>query len=118
MATRQVITILTNGGVSGLQVKPGRGLDISKMGRAKITRASEILWNEEQQCWYVDVLQNTGKGPLTIDKWHAEGLDGPPKGYVGASNGVMLFGDYENAVAAEIAYLDAMRKDGRFDEAA
>src|SRR5690348_14907193 len=66
---KQIITITVEGTMQGLQVKPGQGLDLRQFGDAKIVRASEIAWDEEHQAWFVDVLQEAGRGPITFAKF-------------------------------------------------
>lgn len=129
MVNRQVITIGKEGSVSGLQRKPGQGLNLQTMGKAKTTRASEILWDEDEQKWYVDVLQEAGKGPVTRDKLMAVMTETqindmvneyrPVGGFLGlvanmdGSDPRWMTGDYDAAVKVEIAYLDALRLKGQ-----
>lgn len=113
---KQVITIEQDGSISGLQRKPGQGMDLRQFGKAQIVRASEIVWDEAVQHWFVDVLQEAGKGPLTTTKWREAGLPAFP---VGANCGLeagstYYFKEYDEAVAAEIAYLDALRLTGKY----
>lgn len=115
---RQVISIAPTGVVSGLQRKPGQGLDLRVLGKADIKRASLIEWDEEAQAWFIDVLQEAGKGRVSYRQWIAEVGTTEPEGLIGAANYLddspMLFGEYDDAVKAEIAYLDALRLRGRF----
>lgn len=122
---KQVITIDKAGVMSGLQRKPGQGIDLRQFGKADIKRASLIEWNEHEQAWYIDVLQEAGRGIVTMAKWIEAGLtmrqlveldfiDGmfgnaPPR-----QTDTILFPEYDDAVKAEIAYLDALRLAGRF----
>lgn len=115
---RQVITIGPNGEVSGLQRKPGQGLNLQKFGQAKTTRASEIVWHEGEQQWYVDVLQEAGKGILTPKKWQDLGLrfELVACEFVtgdGFNTEPMTFKEYDEAVNAEVMYLDALRLQGQ-----
>ena len=125
--TRQVITVRADGSLQGLQHKPGKGLDLRQFGTARIERASEVLWHEESQSWVVEFRSGVLKGE-TLDQGHlmAAGIDGdqPPfkvKGIawtafersVGEGDqGVLLFEDYDQGVAAEIAVLDGLRLNG------
>ncbi len=52
----QVITITPSGEMQSLQRKRGRGVDVRQFGHAAIERASEITWNEPQQCWHGRLL--------------------------------------------------------------
>ena len=60
----QVITVHSDGKISGLQVKKGRGLDLRSFGPAKIVRASEIVWDEDNQAWAVEIMDAPGPGGL------------------------------------------------------
>lgn len=120
---RQVITIQPDGTVSGLQVKPGKGVNLQSLGKAKTVRASEIAWDEDAQFWYVDVLQTPGKGPVTLNKFMDAFIPGttPPLGDLAPSaqnitdsNAPIYFSEYPDAVEVEIAYLDALRLRGEF----
>lgn len=127
MVSQQVITFSPDGTISGLQVKPGRGVDLSTMGKAKIVRASEIVWDEDKQAWTI-VIQDApgldyfkgiavttsmackaGINQLLIDYWMAE------KAVIPHPDGVdepLWFASYDDAVKFEIAYLDAWRLKG------
>jgi hypothetical protein len=131
MSHRQVITITAEGTMQGLQVKPGQGLDLRQFGECKIVRASEIVFSEQHQKWYIDVLQEAGHGPVLImalAKVIADEDNTPiddeldfqaPEGWGVAENtegalpeGTLLFNDYNDAVRVEILYLDSLRKQG------
>lgn len=138
--TKQVITITPDGELSGLQVKKGRGLDLKALGHAEIERASEITWDEAAQCWRVHVLNevacqwmmnNTGgrdrpylRGGVTLthnQRFMATGDVELPSGALsnmragGKHDGDWLgFVDYDDAVAAEIEFLNALRTRGIF----
>ena len=102
---RQVITIGTGGGISGLQVKPGKGLDLRQFGRAVIKRASEIVWDEQQQKWFVKIL--TGRYGGKVLFWsmlHRAGFSESRK------LAPAYFTDYDDAVKAEIAFLNHVRQ--------
>lgn len=114
--TRQVITIGHGGSLSGLQVKPGKGLDLRQFGKAKIERVSEILWDEEAQKWYVQIIAGPLKGEvLTAPLWD-EGVAKPtPSGSTVTRTDYRLdFDDYDFAVRAEIEVLDAFRLKGTY----
>ncbi len=127
---QQVITVAPDGTMSGLQRKRGRGVDLRKFGHATIERASEIAWNEDQQAWTVHVLNRAAVrwmthtmgrehlgATLTGDNWYYamyELSPRPPKGSVKLPEGWLAFEDYDDAVAAEVAFLDALRLRGIF----
>lgn len=124
---KQVITIDKAGVMSGLQRKPGQGLDLRQFGKADIKRASLIEWSEKHQAWFIDVLQDAGRGLLTADRFHVA-TDGSrtkcathdhlstvcPSGWREDETGLLLFSEYDEAVKIEIEYLDALRLAGRF----
>lgn len=122
---RQVITIAACGAVSGLQRKPGQGLDLTTLGKAEVRRASEILWDEDHQAWYVQPLGGDCDSPLltqavtgcsfqialglAISDYAGAIQELAPSGFTTAADGRMLFRSYDEAVRVEIAYLDALR---------
>jgi hypothetical protein len=127
---KQVVTIHPDGTISGLQVKPGRGLDLTTFGHADVRRASDIRWHEEGQAWYVQPLGGTQKTrlltePITVRSYRTavdltagevmEALcDMAPAGVTidPGEDGVLLFKSYDEAVKVEIAYLDGLRLKG------
>lgn len=119
---QQVITISAAGVMSGLQVKPGRGVNLQTFGRAKTTRASEIVWDEEAQRWRIDALVQpvidwAGGSTVTPAYFHRAGCDAKTFACeFETGKGFFLkplhFRDYDEAVRAEIAYLDALRLRG------
>lgn len=108
---RQVITVHADGSISGLQRKPGDGLDLRQFGRADIRRASEILWNADAQAWTVVVLQEDQEAfSLTANRlYEVSGFRELPTAVVDSATGVLLFEEYAAAVDAEVFYLDSAR---------
>ena len=86
---KQVISIAPDGAISSLRRKDG--LDLRQFGNVEIQRVSDIKWNNEAQIWYIEIIA------------------GPRKGHRLSS-----FIEYEEAVEAEIYYLDDLRKRGVF----
>lgn len=126
MVSRQVVTIHTDGSVSGLQRKPGQGFDLRCLGKATITRASEIVWSEDHQMWYVVPVGEKFTDMLSwrkaFDSAAASlaGLERLPAGCqyvrVAAENvvaDVVMAKEYDDAVAFEIAVLDGLRLKGK-----
>lgn len=115
---RQVLTISPDGSIAGLQVKPGRGFDLRGMGRAHITRASEVLFDENNQMWYVEVREGRHAGRIIDDEMVASAFawKGLPatraSATVSGTRNVVLCFDYDDAVALEIAVLDGLRERG------
>ncbi len=119
----QVVTITPDGGVSGLQRKRGRGLDLKAMGHAEVERVSEVSWDTIRQRWYVVVHGPMTGEVLRYDLIRVCGLDfsdvtGRNKFFEGSTiatgSGWYLFEDYDDAVAAEVRFLDALRVTGVF----
>lgn len=119
---QQVITVQPDGTMSGLQRKNGQGLDLRKFGHAKIERVSEISWSENHQRWTIKVLGSRSfSGVLTAQCFHAAGVEVPETAcaedvgvFSDAPCELLLFEDYDDAVKAEVAYLDALRVRGTF----
>lgn len=116
----QIITIKPDGTIEGLQRKKGEGVDLRKLGHAKIRRASEIVWEEDEQMWFIRVL--TPDQYPTVVLWaEMREADIPVlpdriEDCVEVSatdgsfiNGIPYFAEYDDAVKAEIAYLDYCR---------
>lgn len=128
VSARQVITVDAAGVISGLQVKKGRGVDLRSLGKATIVRASEIEWDEGKQAWQVVIRDAPGmeaiKGvAVTYRMAEVAGVDKLARDMMleDRMNAVtesvdlpLTFPDYEDAVAFEIAFLDAHRLAGRF----
>lgn len=133
---RQVITIAPDGSMSGLQRKPGQGIDLRQFGKADIKRASLIEWDEDAQMWFIDVLQDAGKGKVNLAKIKAafevddQGAINKVAEITGRDTAhtrsayfdcpsddehiLFVFDDYDDAVKVEVAYLDALRLRGEF----
>ena len=105
---KQVLTVAPGGALSGLQRRRGDGLDLTRMGRARVERASLVEWEEMMQGWTITPLVGPTRGVvLTIDEFaRAHGA----RRVAGGS--ALVFSDYETAVAAEVQYLDALRLRG------
>jgi hypothetical protein len=131
VAAKQVITVHPDGAVSGLLHKKGQGMDIRTLGgKASVERASEVLWSETEQAWYVEFRKGAGAAwagrvldehavlaagrseqdppfPFARRAWKAFARD-----WTAGDYGVYLFAEYEDGVKAEIAILDALRLRG------
>jgi hypothetical protein len=116
--SKQLITIAPDGSISGLQMKRGRGLDLRVLGPAAIVRSTEIEWDEGHQKWFVRFLQGKREHTvLVVDDLRTYNLPAHVEtvGRAKLAGGWMwdyalLFADYEDAVAAEVAVIQAMRK--------
>jgi hypothetical protein len=114
-AKKQVVTISPDGAVSSLQRK-GDGLDLRDLGKVEIQRVSDIQWNNLYQLWFIKIISGPAKGTaLTWNVWKEAGfLELPPKSRLIPRIGLLAFKEYEDAVKAEIIFLDALRKQGVF----
>ncbi len=118
----QVITIGPTGVMAGLQHKPGKGVDLRQFGKASITRASSIEWDEDAQRWTVLPLSGPTKDQsLTVSHvlQYARAmisdmtdLGGSGPQWTVSPVDVLLFEDYDDAVSVEIAYFNALRLSG------
>lgn len=117
--TNQVVTIHSNGSLSGLERK--KGFDLKSLGKAKKERVSEIVWDEDTQKWYVEFKKLHLSSTLTESLYSAarhyfftnnlaEHFIDPDLDYsaVGGSN-LIYFENYDEAVKAEIMVLDYLR---------
>jgi hypothetical protein len=130
---QQIITISADGTVSGLQRKPGQGIDLRQLGHADIKRASLIEWDEAAQAWFVDVLQDAGKGRVTrsalrtvfsdyeigelVERYrptHPSGWMAYVADMTGNDDPTLMSDDYDAMVKVEVAFLDALRIKGEF----
>ena len=105
-----------DGNMSGLQVKPGKGVDLRQFGRADIKRASDITWDEDAQAWTVVCKVGKYAGhAMTNREYHtackAMGnefdchLIGQPEHDAAPAQ----FDDYDEAVTGEIDWLNHIR---------
>ena len=115
---QQIITITPDGGISGLQRKKGKGLDLRQFGHAEIERVSEITWNEDRQRWQVYIINGPFTGTLLSQDHLIEyGVDLGERVWgndIDDPSWPLMFDDYDDAVAAEVAFLDALRVRGIF----
>lgn len=104
--------------MSGLQHKKGKGLDLRQFGRAQIERASHIIWEEATQLWLVEVLTGPYAGQTLTRKLWMLGVGSETVAHLAVpeagDDSPLGFDDYEEAVQAEVAFLDALRLQGAF----
>lgn len=118
---KQVVSIATDGTISTLQHKGGKGLDLRTLGVVDIQRASEVRWNEDEQAWYVVFCIGAGNYAnwvlstyfLLSDENYDDLFQVDTLSFrVHDISGILLFREYEDAVVAEIAVLDRLRLRG------
>jgi hypothetical protein len=127
---KQVISVSPTGDLTGLQHKPGQGVDLIALsadggGKADVVRASEVLWNKDAQKWTVQFKEGAGSYAgryLDIElvmecmNFRLSTLDEPWVGSCPLSSWpsrIFLFPDYDSAIKAEIAVLNALRLGGK-----
>ena len=106
---KQVITISPDGNMSSLHHKK-HGLDLGYFGNIEVERVSEIKWNSSFQQWYVEIINGPAKGTiLSKREWR-----NPTGNGIQFDDEIITFGKYEDAVEAEVLYLNKLRKKGVF----
>lgn len=117
---KQVITIGPDGSIKGLQHKRGKGLDLRQFGRASIKRETIIQWDDVRQAWFI-LWKDDDETEAWRDAQFVEaGIEQAQLIEWGAfvvteDNGIVWFRDYEDAVLAEVAVIQALQVSGRFD---
>lgn len=106
MVTSQKIFINIDGSVEGLQMKKNKGIDLREFGKAKIERASEILFNEDTQKWYIEILVGAFEGLILTKNVFSEFCHHIN---VSTSEHILYFDDYDTAVAHEVEFLNSVR---------
>lgn len=116
----QVITVTASGVLEGLQRKPGQGLDLRVFGKARIERASEIVWDEPSQKWAIKALCLPWAVPYVCYARYAEatGRERPDVPHALGTCGLLLFDEYEDAVRVEVEVLDGLRAKGLLNRGA
>lgn len=106
----QVITIHQDGAVSGLQMKPGKGLSLKDLkGKARIDRVSLVEWDVDEQKWYVVFLKGPFKGERLTDNHFARaGLS------TGGTDEPLYFNEYEEGVDAEVRVIQGLMVAGHW----
>jgi hypothetical protein len=110
---RQVITIGPLGEIFGMDHKK-KGLRLQQFGKAQVQRVTLIEWSETQQRWFIQwagsrelwkshTFESSGVDPakfngVRCEQQVAEGVEP-----------LILFVDYEDAVAAEVAVIQALQ---------
>jgi hypothetical protein len=121
----QVITIRPDGGIFGLQHKRGQGLDLRKLGHAEVRRETLIEWETDRQAWFIKWTEpardEDGQAVWDSDTFHAAkvnhrdftGFVHPFPSPDSYPEWCVFFNDYEDAVAAEVAVIQALQVRGR-----
>ncbi len=115
-----LVTVNRLGGMLALFAKPGKGVDLRKFGPATMQRVSEITLEPGTQKFVITFLKGELKGrKLTEQLWYIGGDDAPSCGQQDGAlttpeGDVMLFGEYDGAVQAEVDIIQHWRKRGTF----
>lgn len=113
MAT-QLITVLPNGGVVGLEHKNG-GIDLKQFGEAVVTRVTEIEWDTKRAGWYIRWSAYTKSH---LKRWTVEEVRHSKSAkHLGViipedDSIVVLFKSYLHAVTVEIEVIQHLQKEG------
>lgn len=112
---KQQVIIKPDGSVSGLDFKK-KGLPLTQLGKAKTKRVTDIVWDEESQKWVIKFLMGELEGSLLAYSHITKmGLPLPPVDNnleARDTDGVLLFSDYDDAVSAEVFFIQAARRQG------
>lgn len=109
----QIISIAPDGALSSLQHR-GPSVDLRQFGSAKISRATLIEWDEKRQAWFIRWF-DSGDAPWTSHTFEEAGLDYRElAGWLGElGSDVVYFREYEEALHAEVAVLQALQLRGK-----
>ena len=115
---KQLITVGTDGSLTSLLTKRGRGLDIKQLGEAEVVRSSEIEWEDSAKGWWIHLLNcKLHQGIVNRDMVEvagAEAMDmvaGLECWQMGAGGECAIhFRDYDEAVTVEVAVIQGLRK--------
>jgi hypothetical protein len=113
---KQVFVLSIGGGIKGTHLRAGnKGIDISKLGKASITRASDIIWKEEYQRWSVYLLEGSyNNSYLTKGLYYKITGEHVPAHVLVGEDGLLLCETHEEAVSLEVRFLNSYRKHDRF----
>ncbi len=117
---RHVVSLSSLGGLGALKTKKGQGVNLLALGQAKITRVTLIEWAEEHQQWFIKWVKGEHKGKLwdcsTFSKAEVSTDPWPVSLSSMSMGGVVYFQEYEDAVSAEIAVVQALQTSGKSKE--
>lgn len=90
LSNKKVILIKTDGSITSLYDRKKK-LDLSKFGNQKIERASDIIWDEDNQKFKIKMLLGELAGSFLCDDF----------------NNILFFEDYDSAVSYEIEFINS-----------
>lgn len=107
----QRITIRPDGSIAGLEHK--NGLPLRQFGKADIKRITLIEWDEEHQGWFIRWFEREGGRPWKLGLFSRCSIFLIPTYQARlckTTRGTLpLFDHYEEAVAAEVAVIQALQ---------
>lgn len=125
----QLIKIDPNGAAKGLQFKK-KGINLQSLGKARTKRVTDIRWDDDRQAWKIVFLMGS-LGGKELDMSFVEKLKdhspmfevlGKARGSypihdaVGVPCGTIFWDDYDDAVTAEVEFIQQTRKESRDEE--
>ncbi len=106
-----ILAISPIGEVHGLQ--KSTGIPLTALGRARIKRVSEILWDEARQAWFVQFLSGPLEGrPVTFTDCAAWGV--PTAAVCTREDDPVFYDKYEEAVALEVSLVESASLRGSY----
>jgi len=113
---KQVITVGPNGELFGLDHK-NKGVQLRDFGHAETKRATLIEWDSAEQGWIIrsftpgtETTDPTTGDPWTVTDWENStpwNCPLPASAEIRDGSDVLLFADYDEAVAAEVVVIQA-----------
>lgn len=102
---KQLITVRPDGSLFGLKHKKGRGVDLTKFGKAKVKRVTLIEWDEDYQEWYIKWID-------TAKRWTTKFIMDSvlPESKLPGGEKTAYFKDYDEAVDIEISVVQSLTK--------
>ena len=105
---KQLITVRPDGSLFGLKHKKGRGVDLTKFGKAKVKRVTLIEWDEDYQEWYIRWADSD-------ERWTTKFIMDSVLPHTKLPEGeeIAYFEDYDDAVETEILVIQSLTKGRR-----
>lgn len=110
----QLLTVRPDGSLVGLDFKRG-GFNPAPLGARSIVRSTDIAFNEGHQKYFCKFLEGPWNGQaLTVDHAVEIGADCLNGSETFGEDRTLYFTDYEDAVAAEVKFIQAARRKGKW----
>jgi len=116
----QIITIKPDGSMFGLDHK-NKGIQLKEFGPANTERVTLVEWDELYQRWTIEWFRRRNDTTWTPEEFKAVGLThelfhGEQFETMMDRTGIetpVYFAEYEDAVAAEVAVIQRLQKEGK-----